>query len=82
VCYIVLFIHISGVRQFRRETLIVPVSNIESREWKRNYNCEHNIPAKYLKPVTLTTWSVFSSVLRDTVGKDFILKQKVDIIVI
>ena len=67
--------NISGVRGFSKETLIALVANIESREWRRRYNTEHSIPAEH--PLASTTDDVecFFSVLRNSIGKDFTLKE-------
>jgi len=78
VCYIVVsifFRSISGVRGFSKETLIALVANIESREWRRKYNSEHNLPAEHPRASTTDDVECFFSVLRDSVGKDFTLKE-------
>ncbi|XP_065899778.1 uncharacterized protein [Dysidea avara] len=66
---------ISGVRGFSRETLIALAPNIESREWRRNYNRGLNIPAEHPRASSTDDVECFFSVLRDTVGRDFTLKQ-------
>ena len=43
--YVRNFRNINGVRGFSRETLIAIAANIESREWRREFNVKHNIPA-------------------------------------
>ena len=69
------FRNINGVRGFSRETLIALSANIESREWRREFNVKHNIPAEHPRASTTDDVECFFSVLRDTVGKDFTLKE-------
>jgi len=61
------------MRGFSRETLIALAANIETREWRQEYNENHGIPPDH--PRASTDVECFFSVLRDTVGKDFILKE-------
>jgi len=66
---------ISGVRGFSRETLVAVVANIESREWRKKFNSEHNVPAEHPRASTTDDVECFFSLLRDCVGKDFTLKE-------
>ena len=43
------------------------MANIESREWRRKFNSEHNIPAEYPRASTTDDVECF---LHDCVGKD------------
>ena len=68
------FRNVNGARGFSRETLIALVVNIESREWRREFNVKHNIPPEHPKASTTDDVKCFFSVLRDIVGKDFTLR--------
>ena len=50
-------------------------ANIETREWRRKYNVENGIPPEHPRASTTDDVECFFSVLRDTVGKDFTLKE-------
>ena len=63
------------MRGFTRETLIALAANIESREWRRQYNQDHDIPAEHPRASTTDDVECFFSVLRDTVEADFTLKE-------
>ena len=69
------FRNVNGVRGFSRETLIALAANIESREWRREFNVKHNIPPEHPRGSTTDDVECFFSVLRNTVGKDFTLKE-------
>lgn len=66
---------IDRIRGFSRETLIALMANIESREWRRVRNENNAIPPEHPRSSTTDDIECFFSVLRDTVGKDFTLKQ-------
>ena len=66
---------ISDVRGFSRETLIAIAANIESQEWRQQYCAVNNIPMEHPQASTTDDVECFFSVLRDTVGKDFTLKE-------
>ena len=66
---------IAGVRGFSRETLIALVANIESREWRRQYIVDNDLPLEHPRASMTDDIECFFSVLRNTVGKDFILKE-------
>jgi len=55
--------------------VIALAANIESREWRRKFNHEHNIPIEHPRASSTDDVECFFSILRDTVGKDFTLKQ-------
>ena len=43
--------------------------------WRRKYNTEHNIPAEHPRVSTTDDVECFFSVLRNSIGKDFTLKE-------
>ena len=51
------------------------MANIESREWRQQYLMKNNIPMEHPRASTTDDVECFFSVLRDTVGKDFTLKE-------
>ena len=63
------------MRGFSRETIVALAANIESREWRRRYLAEHNLPPEHPRASTTDDVECFFSVLRDSVGKDFTLKE-------
>ena len=63
------------MRGFSRETLIAVAANIESREWRRQYSVDNNLPMEHPRASSTDDVECFFSVLRDTVGKDFTLKE-------
>lgn len=73
VCVYVI-LGISMESEVSAETLIALAANIESREW-REFNVKHNIPAEHPWASTTDDVQCFFSMLRDTVGKDFTLKE-------
>lgn len=66
---------LSSIRGFTRETLSALVVDIESREWRRRYNKENNIPPEHPRASTTDDVECFFSVLRDMVGRDFTHKE-------
>lgn len=64
---------VSKVCGFSRETLIAITTDIESRELKRITNMEEGLPPEH--PRAATTDDVEFSILRDSVGKHFTVKQ-------
>ena len=50
-------------------------ANIESREWRRAYNTQHNLSPEHPRASTTDDVECFFSVLRDSVGKDFTLQE-------
>ena len=51
------------------------MANIESREWRQQYLMKNNIPMEHPCASTTDDVECFFSVLHDTVGKDFMLKE-------
>lgn len=74
---IVLFLcrSISNIRGFSRETLVAIFANIESREWRRGFSAREGIPPEHPRASTTDDVECYFSVLRDTVGKHFTLKE-------
>lgn len=66
---------LKGVRGFTRETLSALLVDIESREWRREYNQENDIPPEHPRASTSDDVECLFSVLRDMVGKDFTHKE-------
>lgn len=66
---------ISGVRGFSRETLVALIADIESREWRRGFLTREGLPEEHPRASTTDDVECFFSVLRDSVGKDFTLKE-------
>lgn len=66
---------ICGIRGFSRETLVALIANIESRDWRRSFALRENIPPEHPRASTTDDVECFFSVLRDTVGKHFTLKE-------
>ena len=66
---------ITGVRGFSRETLIALAANIESRKWRNHYTTSNNLPLEHPRASSTDDVECFFSVLRDSVGKDFTLKE-------
>ena len=55
--------------------MIALAANIESREWRRQFNTRNRIPAENPRASSTDDVECFFSMLRDTVGKDFTLKE-------
>lgn len=66
---------ITAIRGFTRETLSALLVNIESREWRRQFNLSNGIPPEHPRSSTTDDVECFFSVLRDMVGKDFTHKE-------
>ena len=69
------FRDITTVRGFTRETLSALLVNVESREWRRQYNLSNGIPPEHPRASSTDDVECFFSVLRDMVGKDFTHKE-------
>lgn len=54
------------------------MANVESREWRRRYCAQQNLPPEHPRASTTDDVECFFSVLRDSVGKDFTLKEVSD----
>ena len=63
------------MRGFSRETLIALAANIKSRELRRQYILDNDLPLEHPRASMTNDIECFFSVLRDTVGKDFTLKE-------
>lgn len=66
---------INNVRGFTRETLIALAADLESRMCRHKFCLSNNIPVEHPRSSTTDDVECFFSILRDTVGKDFTLKQ-------
>ena len=51
------------------------MANIESREWRKQFNSEHGLPTEHPRASTTDDVECFFSLLCDCVGKDFTLKE-------
>ena len=71
----VVYRNVDRIRGFSRETLIALAANIETREWRQEYNKNNGIAPEHPRASTTDDVECFFSVLRDTVGKDFTLKE-------
>ena len=58
--------------------MIAIVANIESREGRRKYCQKHNIAVEHPRASTTDDVEYFFSILRDTVGADFIWRRYVN----
>jgi len=70
-----LFRRINNIRGFSRETLVALVANLESREWRRKFNIAHGLAPEHPRASTTDDVECFFSLLRDSVRKDFTLKE-------
>ena len=75
IMYIYHYRNLNNIRGFTRETLSGLLVDIESREWRRKYNRENDIPPEHPRASTTDDVECFFSVLRDMVGKDFSHKK-------
>jgi hypothetical protein len=66
---------VSKVCGFSRETLIAVTTDIESRELKRITNMEEGLSPEHPRASTTDDVECFFSILRDSVGKHFTVKQ-------
>lgn len=73
--YISFYRDITCIRGFTRETLSALLVDIESREWRRNYNSSHGLPPEHPRASTSDDVECFFSILREMVGKDFTHKE-------
>ena len=64
-----------GVCGFTREVLVAVVSDIETREWRREYLKRNGFPPEHPRACSTDDIECFFSIIRDLVGKDFTLKQ-------
>ena len=66
---------LSNVRGLTRECLIALAADIETRQSRRKFLLSHSLKPEHPRSSTTDDVECFFSVLRDTVGKDFTLKQ-------
>ena len=66
---------VSGIRGLTRECLIALMADIETRNYRQEFNSRPGIPPEHPQSSTTDDIECFFSVLRDVVGKDFTLKQ-------
>ena len=66
---------LNNVRGFTRETLIALAADIETSQWHREFNLTNGVPVEHPRSSTTDDVECFFSVVCDTVGKDFTLKQ-------
>ena len=66
---------IGCISGFSRETLNAVIANVETREWRREFNLREGIPPEHPSASTTDDVECFLSVLRDSVGKNFTLKE-------
>ena len=69
------FREVTGIKGFTREVLIALAADIESREWRSQHNHRLGIPAPHPRSCTTDDVECFFSIMRDSIGKDFTLKQ-------
>jgi len=72
---LLIYRNVDRIRGFSRETLIALAANIETREWRREYNNNNGIPPEHPRASSSDDVECFFGVLRDTVGKDFTLNE-------
>ena len=66
---------IKNVRGLTRETLVAVTADIETRLWRSKFLSSQGHPPEHPRSSTTDDIECFFSVLRDTVGKNFTLKQ-------
>ena len=74
VCLYV-FRDVSRVRGLTRDCLMAIVADIETRNWRQEFNAANNFPPEHPRSSTTDDIECFFSILRGTVGKHFTLKQ-------
>ena len=77
-CHVVVHVHvcveyrdISSIGGFTREVLIALSADIKSREWRHS-----RLPPGHPRSSTTDDVECFFSVHRDSIGKDFTMKQE------
>lgn len=55
--------------------MIALAADIETRQWRQRYLLTRGLPSEHPRSSTTDDVECFFSILRDTVGKDFTLKQ-------
>ena len=71
----IIFRSVSGIRGLTRECLVAVTADIETRNFRQEFNSTHGIQPENPRSSTTDDIECFFSVLRDMVGKDFTLKQ-------
>ena len=59
----------NNIRGFSRETMVALVANIESQEWRREFNAKSGIPRSTQEQVPLMMWNVLSAFYRTTLER-------------
>ena len=67
--------NVNNVQGFSRETLVALTTNIESREWRCRFCSSNGLPSEHPRVSSTDDVEGFFSVLQDSVGKDFTLKE-------
>lgn len=70
-----LFSRVSGIRGLTQECLIALSVDVETRNFRQEFNSTHNIPLDHPRSSKTDDVECFFSVLQDVVEKDFTLKQ-------
>ena len=70
--FLLLLRDINGIKGFTREVLGALVADIDSREWSQH---SLGIPVPHPRSCTTDDVECFFSIMRDSVGKNFTLKQ-------
>ena len=68
-------LHVSGIRELTRECLVAITADIETRNYRQEFNSSRGIPPENPRSSTTDDIECFFSVLRDMVGKDFTLNR-------
>lgn len=66
---------INDVQGLTRETIIALAADIETRIWRSALLERYSLPPEHPRSSTTDDVECFFSILRDTVGKNFTLKQ-------
>ena len=66
---------LQNVRGLTRETLVAITADIETRLWPSKFLSSQGLPPEHPRSSTTDDVECFFSILRDTVGKNFTLKQ-------
>lgn len=66
---------IAGIRGLTREVVNALCADIESREWRHTFLESQGLPPAHPRSSTSDDVECFFSILRESVGKDFIVKQ-------
>lgn len=66
---------VNQVQGFTHETLIALAADIERRQWRLTFQFVNGLLPEHPRVSTTDDVKYFFSILRDTVGKDFKLKQ-------